>query len=90
MTEPSGRPLWGLPRPVVALGALAIIVIVAAGVSVGLGGGLPGSGHPVSPHAVASVAPASHEPQRRFRQLAGAQQRPTGRDPHRIRAAHRA
>ncbi len=62
MSDPSGRPLWGLPRPVVALGALAVIVLVAAGLSVVLGGGLPGSGHAASSIPVPSVALATTGP----------------------------
>ena len=69
MTEPSGRPrrrrnsssarnpLRDLRRPVVVLGALAVLVLIAAGLSVALSGGLPGS--TIVPSTVPSVSTAS-------------------------------
>ena len=68
MTEPSGgsrrhrrsggaqNPLHGLRRPFVVVGALAIIVVAAAGLSVFLSGGLPGSGSVPSTVSSAGVA----------------------------------
>ena len=73
MTEPSGRPrrrrwsgafnpLWGFRRPLVALGALAIIIVTAAGLSIALSGGVPGSGGTSSAVPAASVALATSSP----------------------------
>ena len=71
MTEPSGRsrrhrrpsgaynPLRALQRPLVAVGALALIVIAAAGLSIALSGGVPGSGSTPSPVSSPGVAPGT-------------------------------
>jgi Sortase domain len=49
-------------RPLITVGALALVVIAAAGLSVVLGGGLPGSGHATVPTTGASPTVGASSP----------------------------
>ncbi len=59
-------PLSGVPRPLVYLGGLSIVVITAAGLSIALSGGVPGSGGASSPVPLASPALPTPVPSVRF------------------------